>query len=492
MRISRSKTEELLKKYDPTLKLGELIGDGGTSDVYDLPGTEPAQVLKVMDTNCLCDRDSDFPEYIERRRRMRDYFCNEIWAMEQLKDCKYIVPLIKAKEISMEPGGKNTFRAVFFVQMRKLETLSEYLNRTESTEKTMVQLAGDICHALTACREKSILHRDVKPSNIFVAEDKKGSYFVLGDFGVSRRMRQYSGFVSICGTPEFTAPEIINHTYTPTEYMYSSDIYSLGSTLYYEMSGGRYPGLYFKDGKNFIERIPGISEGFSEIILKSVQYFPKNGYRNSEEMYEKIEKLVPEKSRKIISNPHFLGAKQAMLVGDYTLALRYSRDGWRLGEKGCQRLYAYSLYHEYLHNPKYMNNPLVYENVIENLDVLTYEGDSIAQCLRATIHQKNGELQEFLMNIQEAAEDRCTLAQHLYGRILYYGENSLPGIRDRQKGLEMLIESAKENYLPSLRILKRIMDKDPAAVIPAELMPALELYNKKYDKEVKTSIIRCL
>ena len=113
--------------------------------------------------------------------------------------------------------------------------------------------------------------------------------------------------------------------------------------------------------------------------------------------------------------------------------------------------------------------------------VYTYEGDSIAQCLRATIHQKNGELQEFLMNIQEAAEDRCTLAQHLYGRILYYGENSLPGIRDRQKGLEMLIESAKENYLPSLRILKRIMDKDPAAVIPAELMPALELYNKKYD-----------
>ena len=489
MRISRFKVKELLARYDSSLVLGRLIGSGGMSDVYDLPGTKPAQVLKVMDTNCACNRDSDYPEDIERRRRMREYFLNEIWAMKQLRDCKYTVSLLKAGEISLEKSEKNTFRSVFFVQMNKLETLSDYLNRTESTEKTMVQLARDICHALNACREKSILHRDVKPSNIFVAVDEEGPYFVLGDFGISRRMHNYTGFVSICGTPEFTAPEIMNHMKISPQLEYSSDVYSLGSTLYYELSGGRYPGIYFRKGKNRLEKLAGVSEAFLEIILKSVQYYPQNRYKDSEALYEQLEKLVPEEDRKIIDNPHFLGAKEAMLVDDYKLAIQYAEAGCRVNEAGCQRLYAYCLYHE---NKDKADKADIVAKVTEILDLLTYEGDSIAQCIRAIIHWEYEEYAEFLENILESAEEKCTLAQYLCGRLLYYGDKRFPDVRDREKGLMMLIESAQENYLPSIRILKRIKKTDRCAVLPEELMPVIDLFDEEGPYNSKPSTIRCL
>lgn len=93
MKIRRKELQQLLKEYDASLTLGKRIGKGATADVYELPGSSPAQVLKVMDTRCMLrsDRNDEASNY--ERAKMRDYFQNEIRSMKELSDCKYIVPI---------------------------------------------------------------------------------------------------------------------------------------------------------------------------------------------------------------------------------------------------------------------------------------------------------------------------------------------------------------------------------------------------------------
>ena len=52
-------------------------------------------------------------------------------------------------------------------------------------EKAVAKLASDICEALEICAGKNIIHRDIKPDNIFI--DSFGNY-KIGDFGVAKQL----------------------------------------------------------------------------------------------------------------------------------------------------------------------------------------------------------------------------------------------------------------------------------------------------------------
>ena len=86
-------------------------------------------------------------------------------------------------------------------------------------------LGRDICEALAVCHRKQLLHRDVKPENIFV--DGEGR-FKLGDFGIARRLDNPATYLTQVGTPYYMAPEVFSlHSYDGR-----ADIYSLGLVLY--------------------------------------------------------------------------------------------------------------------------------------------------------------------------------------------------------------------------------------------------------------------
>lgn len=103
-----------------------------------------------------------------------------------------------------------------------------------ASEKQAIEWFKQILPAFAYTHEQDIVHRDVKPSNIFLT--KNGAIKVL-DFGIAKIIDSnlsLTGTHSKMGTPMYMSPEQIQ---TPKDIDYRTDIYSLGTMLYVLLSG---------------------------------------------------------------------------------------------------------------------------------------------------------------------------------------------------------------------------------------------------------------
>ena len=118
------------------------------------------------------------------------------------------------------------------IQMELLTPLVRAL-QPEQAQSQAVTLGRDLLQALAICRSQKIVHRDIKPQNIFVS--RSGDY-KLGDFGVARAMDR-TGSATKIGTINYMAPEV----YHGEHYGSASDVYSLGMVLYWLLNDRRLP-----------------------------------------------------------------------------------------------------------------------------------------------------------------------------------------------------------------------------------------------------------
>jgi hypothetical protein len=93
-------------------------------------------------------------------------------------------------------------------------------------------------HALDFLHSRSVLHGDIKPSNLLIGMNGR---LKLGDFGLARRAANGEGSL-LKGTPKYMAPEVMSDRFGPVGP--SSDLYSLGFTCYELLCGAHFESLF--------------------------------------------------------------------------------------------------------------------------------------------------------------------------------------------------------------------------------------------------------
>ncbi|MFD0888871.1 protein kinase, partial [Streptosporangium algeriense] len=98
--------------------------------------------------------------------------------------------------------------------------------------RRVAEIGAQVLEALRAAHAQGVLHRDVKPENVLLADDGR---VVLTDFGIAS-MAQETGITrtgGMVGTPAFLPPERLHGMPATPE----SDLWSLGATLYAALEG---------------------------------------------------------------------------------------------------------------------------------------------------------------------------------------------------------------------------------------------------------------
>lgn len=143
-------------------------------------------------------------------------------------------------------------------------------------EDRAVKYIRDVASALRYIHKRNIMHLDVKPANIMLSKENDSA--ILIDFGLSKHY-------DTTGKQTCTTPMGISHGYAPIEqYQYGgvstfspvTDIYSLGATLFYLVTG-RVPAEATTIGENGIGEIPGhLSASVRKAITSAMGYWRKD------------------------------------------------------------------------------------------------------------------------------------------------------------------------------------------------------------------------
>ena len=98
--------------------------------------------------------------------------------------------------------------------------------------RVVAEIGRQVADGLAAAHAAGVVHRDVKPGNVLIADDGRVK---LTDFGVSRAVDdvQLTRTGLIAGTPAFLSPEVARGQ-EPTA---ASDVFALGATLYAAVEG---------------------------------------------------------------------------------------------------------------------------------------------------------------------------------------------------------------------------------------------------------------
>lgn len=299
------------KQYEPIFgawRIERQIGEGSFGKVFEIVRedfgvtyraalkaiTVPASEAELLDVKA--DGMDD--------RSVRAYFggfveelVKEFALMSRLKGNSNIVSYENHKVIE----HKNGIGWDILIQMELLTPLNRYTADHAVTAKDVIRLGADLCRALELCQTYHIIHRDVKPENIFISET--GS-FKLGDFGIARTVEKTTSGLSKKGTYTYMAPEV----YKGEPYGATVDIYSLGIVLYRLLNGSRTPFLpaapapvTHNDRENALARRlsgaplppPRFASGpLAAIVLKACAYDPRARYQSPAQMRADLEKLL--------------------------------------------------------------------------------------------------------------------------------------------------------------------------------------------------------
>ena len=163
-----------------------------------------------------------------------EYSADEKREAEFKKEARLTATVSHPNIVDVYTVGRAYDRYFIAMELVPGESLEERMSDSGALpEDAVIRLALQVVDGLRSAKGAGLLHRDIKPGNILIAEDGTAK---LVDFGLS--LLTESGTVQaeeIWATPTYVAPEVLEQSGED----HRADIYALGSTLYHALSGCR-------------------------------------------------------------------------------------------------------------------------------------------------------------------------------------------------------------------------------------------------------------
>lgn len=123
-----------------------------------------------------------------------------------------------------------------------LEVIRQPENKFGLSENEFCCFLKDLTNGIKYLRQLDLLHRDIKPGNIMKTILDGRMIYKLADMGTVKKICDDTNFGSIVGTNEYLSPEIfynfyMRHTEESKIVKATSDLYSIGITLYHVLTG---------------------------------------------------------------------------------------------------------------------------------------------------------------------------------------------------------------------------------------------------------------
>ena len=169
----------------------------------------------------------------------------------------------------------------YAMELLRGESLASLLRREKRlSPPRVVWLATQVARALAEAHARGIVHRDVKPENVFITHaGDEGDHAKVLDFGIARVLDVNDGLTEtgLVGTPHYLAPEVlVGEKATP-----AADVYSLGVMLFQMVTGllpfepERGPlAKLASEPRSVRDLVPDVPDSLVDVLRRSLTLMP--------------------------------------------------------------------------------------------------------------------------------------------------------------------------------------------------------------------------
>jgi serine/threonine protein kinase len=220
---------------------------------------------------------------------------------------KALASLNQRNIVTMFASGAVDDRPYFVMEYLDGESLKERMLRGLIPLQEIVEITGQICEALNAAHNRQIVHRDIKPDNIFLSRDDDGLLVKILDFGIAtlKESETRTTTNAIVGTAAYLSPEQARGI-NRKEIDGRADIYTLGVVVYEMLTGIRpftasntagYQHLHL----NVMPERPskrisgdGVTEAVSDVVMKALAKDPRERHQTAREFARELKEAAEE------------------------------------------------------------------------------------------------------------------------------------------------------------------------------------------------------